>query len=186
MDGFIGEIKAFSFGFTPEGWLPCNGYSLPITNFTALYSIINTRFGGDGISNFLLPNLNGRITVGAGQSPKTESIYNLAQNGGSEYVTLTNNNLPSHKHSAAGAVTTGQIPKLTKNPSPTTYLSNIASQTKNKIGFAYSVNSDTSDKAMLSDKSIGNTGEGKEHYNMAPYLPINYCICYLGTYPVKP
>lgn len=99
MDPFIGEIRIFTGNFAPTGWFLCQGQLLPISSYQALFAIIGTFYGGNGTSNFQLPNLQGRFPVGVGMAPSGQ-IYNIGQIGGVEQVTLTINNLPIHSHLA--------------------------------------------------------------------------------------
>lgn len=99
MDPFIGEIRIFTGNFAPTGWFLCQGQLLPISAYQALFAIIGTFYGGNGTSNFQLPNLQGRFPIGVGMAPSGQ-IYNIGQIGGVEQIQLTINNLPSHSHLA--------------------------------------------------------------------------------------
>src|ERR1700728_415537 len=94
---YVAEVRAFPFNFAPTGWAMCNGQLLPISQNTALFSLIGTYYGGDGKSNFALPNLQGNIPIGSGQGPGL-SPYDLGQPGGSQNVTLPLSEMPSHNH----------------------------------------------------------------------------------------
>jgi microcystin-dependent protein len=99
MDPFIGEIRIFTGNFAPTGWFLCQGQLLPISAYQALFAIIGTFYGGNGTSNFQLPNLQGRFPIGVGMAPSGQ-IYNIGQIGGVEQIQLTINNMPSHSHLA--------------------------------------------------------------------------------------
>lgn len=99
MDPFIGEIRIFTGNFAPTGWFLCQGQLLPISAYQALFAIIGTFYGGNGTSNFQLPNLQARFPIGVGMAPSGQ-IYNIGQIGGVEQIQLTINNLPSHSHLA--------------------------------------------------------------------------------------
>lgn len=99
MDPFIGEIRIFTGNFAPTGWFLCQGQLLPISSYQALFAIIGTFYGGNGTSNFQLPNLQGRFPIGVGMAPSGQ-IYNIGQIGGVEQIQLTINNMPSHSHLA--------------------------------------------------------------------------------------
>lgn len=103
MDPFIGEIRIFTGNFAPTGWFLCQGQLLPISAYQALFAIIGTFYGGNGTSNFQLPNLQGRFPIGVGMAPSGQ-IYNIGQIGGVEQIQLTINNLPSHSHLATSPV----------------------------------------------------------------------------------
>lgn len=110
MEAFIGTIFPWPMNWAPDGWALCNGQILPISQYQALFSLIGNYYGGDGRTNFALPNLCGRIPVGMGQLPGGQN-YPLAANGGAETSALTTNNLPAHNHGAAlsGATVSGNI-----------------------------------------------------------------------------
>jgi microcystin-dependent protein len=99
MDPFIGEIRVFCGNFAPTGWFLCQGQTLPISQYQALFAIIGTYYGGNGTSTFQLPNLQGRFVIGVGTTPSGQ-IYDLGQTGGAEQITLSINNLPTHNHLA--------------------------------------------------------------------------------------
>src|SRR6187399_3074015 len=99
---FLGEIRLMSFGFAPKGWAFCNGQFLPINQNQALFSLLGTTYGGNGQTNFALPDLRGRIPVHSGQGPGL-SNSSLGETGGTEAVTLTVAQLPRHSHAAQGA-----------------------------------------------------------------------------------
>src|ERR671926_36943 len=96
-DPFVAEIRIFPFNFAPKGWAWCNGQLLPISQNTALFSVLGTTFGGDGKSTFALPDLRGRVPISSGQGPGLEA-YSLGQKGGTERVTLTSAQMPAHSH----------------------------------------------------------------------------------------
>src|ERR1700754_4959277 len=97
VDPFIAEIRIFPFNFAPQGWAMCNGQLLPISQNTALFSLLGTQFGGNGTSNFALPNLQGNIPIGFQQGPGL-TPYSMGDTGGGQSVTLTSGQLPSHTH----------------------------------------------------------------------------------------
>jgi len=97
----VGEIRLFSFGFVPRGWIECNGQLLPTNQYTALFSVLGTTYGGDGISNFALPNLNGRTAI----HPGGDSNISLGNRGGSETETMTIEQMPAHDHAVTAGVT---------------------------------------------------------------------------------
>ncbi|MDQ6777385.1 MAG: tail fiber protein, partial [Actinomycetota bacterium] len=95
---FLGEVRTFGFNFAPRGWAFCNGQLLPISQNTALFSLLGTQYGGDGIQTFALPDLRGRVGIHQGSGPGL-SPYAIGQTGGTETVTLTSNEMPAHNHS---------------------------------------------------------------------------------------
>src|SRR5437868_4603257 len=99
---FVAEIRIYAFNFAPTGWAFCDGQLLPISQNTALFSLLGTTYGGNGTNNFGLPNLQGSVAIQQGQGPGL-SLYDLGQTGGSDYVTLLQSEMPAHPHPAMGA-----------------------------------------------------------------------------------
>jgi microcystin-dependent protein len=164
MDPFIGEIRLVPYNFAPKGWAFCAGQLLPINQNQALFALLGTTYGGDGRTTFALPDLRGRIPVGAGQSP-AGSDYPLGAAGGSETVKLTTGQLPAHAHhvNASSAAAT------TKNPA-TAYPAG---------GGAYSAQRNV----RMNAATVGRTGSGQAHENRQPYLSLNYIIALYGIFP---
>ncbi len=170
MDPFIGEIRLFGFNYAPIGWFPCDGRALPIAQYSALYALLGTQFGGDGITNFKLPDYRGRVPLSMGQSTGT-SNYVMGQFGGGETVALTANNLPAHTHTLMANSTEAN----TDNPSAAA-LANARSNTY----YAAAPNT-----PMIAG-SIGATGSSAAFSVMEPYLCVNFCIAYEGVFPSRP
>jgi microcystin-dependent protein len=170
MDPFLGQIQAFGFNFTPQGWMQCNGQLLAINTNQALFSLLGTMYGGDGRTTFALPDLRGRSIVGISQGPGLSNIQ-IGQKSGSETITLNTTNLPPHNHPVTIAVNTANGEESTS----TLYLSNHAS--------AFSEAPTTG--AVLAGVSSANTGNGLPFSNQSPYLGINYCIAIQGIYPSR-
>ena len=192
MDPFIGEITIFAGNFTPEGWLPCNGQLLEIQNYQALFSILGTTYGGDGRTDFALPDLRCRVPIGVNENGAPDiPYYNHGSRGGNEYVTLATHQLPAHKHVYKAEITVGT--ELACGDA------NGTSQSPQLHYFGQSVRGDklytdtlTNPVEMNAAAGLvevlmrGETeiaGGGQGHYNMAPYLAVNYIICNLGVYP---
>src|SRR5271170_7528577 len=116
-DNFVGEIRIFPFNFAPMGWAMCGGQLLPISQNTALFSLLGTQFGGDGRSTFGLPNLQGSIPVGQGQGPGL-SLYDIGESGGVASLTLLVSTIPSHSHTLSVSATPGRV----NIPSPSAVL----------------------------------------------------------------
>ena len=167
---YTGEVRAFPWGTTPQGWLPCDGRALSIPTYSALYTLIGVTFGGDGYSSFNLPDLRGRTPIGFGQGTNL-SPYILGELAGSETVSLSIAAMPAHMHTpeaVAGAPTTG-------DPN-----GNMLAADAQVFTFPTSLDS------TLNASAIGNTGQGAGHKNMMPFLALNYCICYQGILPTRP
>jgi microcystin-dependent protein len=172
---YIAEIRIFPFNFAPRGYALCNGQLLNITTNTALFSLVGTYYGGNGTSNFALPNLQGSAVNGQGQGPGL-SNYNLGQKGGTSAVTLNTSQLPSHNHTPT-AKPGGNLSDPNNNvwgdvgtqrPAPNFYAT--AQGTPNQMNVA----------------AIGLAGGSLPHNNLMPYLVLNFCIALQGVYPARP
>ena len=197
MDFYLGMITAFGFSYAPVGWATCQGQLLSINQNNALFSLLGTYYGGNGVQNFALPNLQGRAPIGQGQSPGT-SNYSLGQMGGIESVTLTNAHLPTHTHIAStsvtptsqGAIVAGDAttpennylalsPKIGSGPNATTlktYATPTAA-TGNIKPIAGNVATATTTNAVA--------GSNIGFSILNPYLTVNYCIALQGIYPSR-
>lgn len=183
MDGIIGEIRSFSFNYFPQGWLPCNGSEYAVQQYAALYSIIGTHFGGTANTSFKVPNLSGKILTGAQAGAPNHSIW---ASGGAETVTLNTAQLPAHAH-AVNTVTRNKATQSASGvaqPGNTVYLTNAFSIISNKGIVAYSATANS--PVTMNNAAILPAGGGLAHPNMAPFLAMNFCICYDGVYPVRP
>jgi microcystin-dependent protein len=184
MDGFIGEIRAFGFNFTPSGWLACDGNTYSINNFSALFAIIGTQFGGNGTTNFKVPDLRG-VTL-AGVSPGVTGFALPGASGGSEKVALTVPTIPAHNH-VIQAVTRSSLPQTalaTATPAVTAYLTNAFSSGLSQGIVVYS-NTVNNNNSILNTGSISLTGSNIPHDNMAPYQALTYSICVEGIFPQR-
>jgi microcystin-dependent protein len=164
VDPFIGEIRLVPFMFAPRGWALCAGQLLPINQNQALFALLGTNFGGDGKQTFALPDLRGRVAVGAGQGAGGSS-YPLGSTGGEETVKLTVGQLPAHSHrvrASSGAATT-------KNPVGAVPAA----------GGAYTA----AQNGQMSTAMLANSGAGQAHDNRQPYLSLNYIIALQGIFP---
>lgn len=176
MDALIGLIVPVAFNFAPNGWLICNGAQLPLSNYQALFSLIGTTYGGNGTSNFNLPDLRGRTIVGVGKLTNG-GTYNIGSQLGSEAVTLKAANLPAHTHT------------LTVNANSTAQ--NMATPSSSVMlggGGTPNIYSTTAADSNMGAGSmmIGNYGASLPLDIRNPYLTMNYIICNLGIYPTKP
>lgn len=181
MTTYLGEIRLFAFSQIPKGWLPCNGQSLAVGLNEGLFSLIGTTYGGDGITTFNLPNLQGRTPVHAGGS------YQRGQAGGSETVLLTPGQTPAHTHyfSVAGGKGTTSVSADT-NISGKVYLANTPDvpQVSNEAMAPY-VSSLSAKATRLHCNSINPAGKTQPHENRMPYLPVLFCIAVTGILPPK-
>jgi len=161
---YVGEIRMFAGNFAIAGWMFCEGQLLPISEFETLFNLIGTTFGGDGQSTFALPNLQSRIPVHQGSDP-----FILGQAAGTEQVTLTTAQIPTHNHDFVASTTIA----TQSSPSNTT----LSQSTLAKMYYA-----DVTD-VSLAPKSILPTGGGQPHDNLQPFLCINFIISLYGIYP---
>ncbi|MBL7973225.1 MAG: phage tail protein [Prolixibacteraceae bacterium] len=170
-DPFVAEIRIFPFNFAPRGWAWCDGQIMPLSPNTALFSLLGTTYGGDGRSNFALPNLQGRAPMHPGQGPGL-SLHDLGETGGSETVTLLESEIPLHSHplNFVNSTATSSIPEN----------ANFASSPqRNASAYANSASN-------LKTASILNPAGGSmPHNNMQPYLTFNFCIALQGVYPPR-
>jgi microcystin-dependent protein len=159
---FMSEIKIMSFNFPPKGWALCNGQLLPINQNTALFSLLGTTYGGDGIRTFALPNLQGRVPTGTGNGQTPGGV------GGEAAHTLSIAEMPAHTHAAnASSTATGGSANPTGN-----YLG----------GFNNFYNAGGSLIPMVAN-TLSDVGGGESHQNMQPYLTLNFCIALQGIFP---
>ena len=168
---FIAEIRIVGFNFAPKGWATCDGQSLPISQNTALFSLLGTNFGGDGRTTFGLPNLDGRTPMHPGQGPGL-SLRVLGESGGSPTVTLLRGELPQHSHSTAVADTAAT------SSDPTNLVPAIASEDTYQ-------NRGSKTAATISPSALGNSGGGQPHNNMQPSLVVNFVIALQGVFPPR-
>lgn len=185
---YTGEIRAFPYNFTPVGWLLCDGSKVDIRSYQILYAVIGNQYGDtDGRTYFTLPNLQGMAPMGANPSDISKRV---GQKGGAEVVTLTNNTMPIHNHTAyADKRETSQIALATNIPGPTVFLSNMVAataDTKTPSVYSYVDVTPLTTDIVPNNALIGPLiGGGQPHNNMMPYLPMRLCICYDGIFPNK-
>lgn len=162
---FIGEVALFANNFAPRGWMPCSGQLLAISTNQALFSILGTTYGGNGVTNFALPNLNGRAAVGAGWGPGL-SYYGPGQQGGEQSVTLNSQQIPTHVHqtrgSSANATTGTPVGTLPAAGNVALY----TSQATDNV-------------------TTPHAGGSQPHDNTQPSLGLLYCIATVGIFPSR-
>lgn len=172
-DPFVAEIRIFPFNFAPRGWAFCDGQILPISQNTALFSLLGTTYGGDGRSNFALPNLQGNVPMHPDQT-SGRSQHFLGETGGTDTVTLLQSELPSHSHGAQANPQNG----LTTVPSASEMLS------RSLGGNAYQTTTNQS-IVNMDPNALGIAGGSQPHNNLMPYLTLNFCIALQGVYPPR-
>jgi len=171
---FVAEIRIFGFNFAPKGWAFCDGQILPLSQNTALFSLLGTTYGGDGKSNFALPNMQGNGPIQQGQGPGL-SLYDLGQSGGTPYVTLLQNEMPAHTHipnAITGREASGQLPEpggnfIASGSGVNVYVTGVQSN------------------VQFNPQMVAPAGGSQPHNNMMPYLTLNFCIALQGVYPAR-
>jgi len=177
---FVAEIRIFPFNFAPTGWAFCNGQLLPISQNTALFSLLGTQYGGDGKSTFALPNLQGSAPMHTDSYNNSGFQFPIGVNGGTEAVTLLSSEIPAHNHffNADSANAT------TNNPSNGAFAAGVwnAGGNSGNVTMYTTLAPDT----QLSPNAIAPAGSSFPHNNMMPYLTLNFCIALQGVFPARP
>ena len=177
MEGVIGYTTLFAGNFAPKNWAFCYGQILSIQSNTALFSILGTTYGGNGQTTFGLPDLRGRMVVGAGQGPGL-SPYNLGDVSGSESHSLLFNEMPAHVHPVAGTFVP-QAATTASQPEPT---AGVAANTTDSF---YSQTNDSQMAPFNATIALGPVGNSIPFNLVQPYISINYIICMQGVYPAR-
>ncbi|MEW6644200.1 MAG: tail fiber protein [Pseudomonadota bacterium] len=172
-DPYLGEIQAFAFGFYPNNWLPCDGRLLPLQQYAPLYSLIGTYYGGNGTTNFALPNLIGTVAMSQGQGPGLSNRM-IGEQVGSNTENLTIPEMPMHTHGLQLGVATSE---KTAGPTGT---SNVA------INPAFTGFVPPPSNTAFSPNAVTMSGGSQAHPNTQPTLAMIYCICTSGIYPTFP
>jgi microcystin-dependent protein len=171
---FVAEIRIFPFNFAPVGWAMCNGQLLPISQNTALFSLLGTTYGGNGSSNFALPDLQGSAPMAPGQGPGL-SNRDLGESGGSKTVTLLESEMPAHSHPAgcnSGAGSNG-------SPAKRVWAASTGGTTPPPFY------SDAAPTVHMRGSALRSTGGNQPHNNLQPYLTLNFCIALQGVFPSR-
>lgn len=186
MDAYLGSIFAFAFNYAPQNpggaWMPCNGQALNISQYEALYALIGTRFGGDGVKTFCLPNLQGRVPIGAGSGTNLTPRV-LGQVGGANSVVLTPAQIPAHTHQASVVTLPVGAPGNQTSPVGNYFATAAAGQPYNN---AKSQTNNVDDTLGYSSASSSVSGGYTAITTQPPYVAVNYCICVMGVWPPNP
>lgn len=168
-DPFVAEIRIFPFSFPPKGWAFCNGQIMPISQNTALFSLLGTVYGGDGKSTFALPNLQDSVPLHPGQGQGL-SLYDLGQQGGAETVTLLESELPFHTHTYGVTEEQG----VSNNPGG------------NAPGSGSAIYGAFANATPMAIQTLSIAGASFPHNNLMPYLTLSFCIALQGVFPPRP
>lgn len=171
-DPFVAEIRIFAFNFAPRGWAFCDGQLLPLSQNTALFSLLGTTYGGDGKSTFALPDLQGSAAMHPGQGPGL-SLRDLGEIGGSETVSLLQSEMPSHTH----ALNAQNAPGDTSSPGGAAY--------SRALGATPYQPPAGQPQVAMAPEAIGVTGGSQPHNNLQPYLTLNFNIALQGVFPPR-
>jgi microcystin-dependent protein len=171
-DPFVAEIRIFPFNFAPRGWAWCDGQLLPLSQNTALFSLLGTTYGGNGKSNFALPDLQGRAPMHPGQGPGL-SLHDLGESGGSDTVTLLESEIPAHSHTIRDHdLDLGEL----NAPAP----NRVLAQSANGMVYTPAANLVNMNAQMLAP-----AGGDQPHNNLQPYLTFYFCIALQGVFPPR-
>lgn len=169
---FVGEIKMFGGNFAPRQYALCNGQLIPISQNTALFSLLGTNFGGDGKTTFALPDLRGRVPVQPGSGPGIRS-YSIGEQAGEESVTLIQTEMPAHSHAAQCNSGKGN------SSSP---VGKVWAKDKSGLSSGYST---AQNGSLLSQQALAITGGSQPHNNMQPFVTLNFIIALQGIFPAR-
>lgn len=184
-DPFVAEIRIFPFNFAPRGWAWCDGQILPLSQNTALFSLLGTTYGGNGQSNFALPDLQGRGAMHPGQGPGL-SLYDLGQTGGVEFVTLLESEIPAHSHRLGGAYSGTDVdgngdPIVADSQTPEGCVWSKAPAGRNGAIQLYA----PAATGKVDPNCMVPAGGGLPHNNMQPFLTFYFCIALQGVFPPR-
>lgn len=177
-DPFVAEIRIFPFNFAPKGWAFCNGQLLPISQNTALFSLLGTTYGGDGRTTFALPDMQGNAPMHPGQGPGL-SLHDLGEMAGSATVTLSFSDIPAHTHALTAKTQSANTNDPTGGLLAAGHFGGAQGGAVN-----YYVTSSTP-QTQLSGNAIAPAGGDQPHNNLMPYLTLNFCIALQGVFPPR-
>jgi microcystin-dependent protein len=183
---FLGQIEVFGFGFAPKNWVQCRGQILPIQQYQALFALLGTTYGGNGMNTFGLPDLQGRVPVGVGKDPGGTQWIG-GQKGGTETVVLQPTQISAHTHQVKAAGST-DVSKNINLPNNTVGLGQATGTDNNNNPMtvnAFVSGSVTSNYVGLHASAIGTGGSSQPHENRMPSLVMNFCISLAGVFPSR-
>jgi microcystin-dependent protein len=177
-DQFVAEIRIFPFNFAPTGWALCNGQLMPITQNTALFSLLGTMYGGDGKSTFALPNLQGSLPLFWGQGPGLSS-YVEGETGGSDTITLIDTEMPSHSHTLNANTVAGTA------ADPNGNMFSDGNWSLQGASGKVQYYTTQAPAAQMNVNTIAPSGSSFPHNNLMPYLTVSFCIALQGIFPPR-
>jgi microcystin-dependent protein len=181
MTPFMAEIRAFAFSFVPSGWIPCDGRLLPIQQYSALFSLLGTNYGGNGTTNFGVPNLQGTSLVSQGQGAGLSSYF-VGEVVGSPTVTLVQQEMPMHLHAPGAKIQSGGNTNMHSSPQAGDQLSRYAPT--DGLGTAWN-DPPLASPVQLNPQMVQLAGGGQAHANQQPYLSVLYGIAASGMFPAR-
>ncbi|MCX6180641.1 MAG: tail fiber protein [Bacteroidetes bacterium] len=179
MESYTGEIKTYAGNYAPENWHICDGSLLSVNDYSALFTLIGTTYGGDGVNTFAIPNLSGRAPINAGQGSGL-SPYSIGQTAGQETVVVNTSQLPPHNHTVLAGTTNANTNVPTNN-----YLAVVvdSSTAATPLGFYLPGSATDFKKSTLDPSSVSAVGGGQAHNNLMPFTALTYMICTDGIFP---
>jgi microcystin-dependent protein len=175
---FVGEIRMVGWNFAANGWALCNGQLMSISQYTALFSLLGTTYGGDGVRTFALPNLQGRVPIHQGQGVGLSS-YVIGQIAGSENVTLLQNQMPTHNHLIGISNQLGTV----SDPTNAILAQGNSGEARRPVAVSDYVT--TAVTGSLAPATVSSTGGNQPHNNLQPYLCVNFIIALQGIFPSR-
>lgn len=184
---YLSEVRLFAMGFAPRGWAMCAGQTLPINQNQALFSLLGTTYGGNGVTTFALPDMRGRLLMSAGQGAGL-SNYNLGERAGIENQTLALSETPPHTHTVTPSQVSGTAPCKNAAATDRGPAGNVPAVELNGVTATYSTQAPDGAEAAgggVPTITAAMTGGSQPHQNMQPYLVLNYCIALAGIFPSR-
>ncbi|MES2337511.1 MAG: tail fiber protein [Pseudomonadota bacterium] len=182
-EAFIGELRIMAFNFAPKGWAQCNGQLLAINTNQALFSLLGTTYGGNGTTTFALPNLQGRVPLGVGQGDGLPA-YNWGQIGGTEFHSLSTNEMPQHLHTLSANASNAAV-NNTSAAAAGSSLGQTGGFPGSGANYPVSLYSAATTGTALATGMIGGVGSGQAHENRQPFSVVNICIAIVGIFPSR-
>jgi len=182
MEYYVGEIRIFAGTYAPDGWHFCDGSYLQISEYNALFSLLGTTFGGNGVNNFQLPNMQARVGIGSGKISGGNNTYVLGQTGGLEEVVLTSETIPAHSHVINAYTGDATIADPTNDSVLAASVPDGSGYTSVKLYASLPAGTTTPD-SPLDPCAVEYQGGSQAHENMMPYTTVNYIIALNGLYP---